>query len=44
MTLSKLKLAVLGALVVPMTSVLAEEAPAAEAASDWSVSGNVGLY
>jgi uncharacterized protein (TIGR02001 family) len=44
MTLSKLKLAVLGALVVPMTSVLAEEAPAAEAASDFSFSGNVGMY
>ena len=44
MTLSKLKLAVLGALVVPMTSVLAEEAPAAEAASEFSYSANVGLY
>ena len=47
MTLSKLKLAVLGALVVPMTSVLAEEAPpaAVEAPkSDFSVSGNVGLF
>ena len=44
MTLSKLKLAVLGALVVPMASVLAEEAPAAEAASDFSFSANVGLY
>ena len=44
MTLSKLKLAVLGALLVPMASVLAEEAPAAEAASDFSFSGNVGMY
>mgnify|MGYP006156260923 FL=1 len=43
MKLSTLKLAVLGALLTPMTSVFAEEAPV-EAASDFSVSGNVGMY
>ena len=41
MTLSKLKLAVLGALVVPMASVLAEEAPAAEAASDLKANAKI---
>ncbi|MBT5411275.1 MAG: hypothetical protein HOK74_04445, partial [Nitrosomonadales bacterium] len=43
MKLSTLKLAVLGALLTPMTSLFAEEAPA-EAASEFSFSGNVGMY
>ena len=43
MKLSTLKLAILGALLTPMTSVFAEEAPA-EAASEFSFSGNVGMY
>ena len=43
MKLNKLKLAVLGALMVPLTAIHAEEAAPAET-SDWSISANVGLY
>ena len=43
MKLNKIKLAVLGALMVPLTAIHAEEAAPAET-SDWSISANVGLY
>src|SRR5210317_279163 len=43
MKLNKIKLAVLAALMVPLTSIHAEEAAPAET-SDWSISANVGLY
>ena len=39
MKLNKLKFAVMGALMVPMVPLVAEEAT-----SEWGVSGNVGLF
>ena len=39
MKFNKLRIAVMGALMVPMMPVVAEEA-----ASEWGVSANVGLY
>ena len=43
MKINTLKAAVIGALMVPLTAIHAEEAAPAET-SDWSISANVGLY
>ena len=42
MKVSKMKMAVLGALMLPLMPAMAEEVK--EAASAFSVSGNVGIY